>query len=245
MVKDTVLKSGKLMEKKVAERSLVRMNTISDMLKIGLKKKNPNHFHRFNTLFQKVNRSNKNHAFQDESFESPNVSDKKSNMALEEDRNVSAGSLIQMYNSDEEEETVKKNAGLKKPVSLKHDYTGHMIPERFEEEDDSEESQINKTESNKDQKSPLEIKTDAESSNSKLTPNEEIRRRIEQKISKNNSERSGLNSSGKLRESLNNSKIICEEPNFEMSYMPFNFSKTQKFLKTKGTNYVTLKLTLF
>ena len=246
MVKDAVLKSGKLMEKKVVERSLVRMNTISDMLRSNLNLKNRNRFSRINTLFKKDNSSHQNHVFQDESLKSQNVSDLKFNMSLEENRNVSAGSLIKMYNSDEdeEEETVNKNIGAKKPVYLNDDFTDSIIPEILEEEYDSEEDQTNKTESNKGKKSPSEIKKDAEPSNQKLTPNEEMRKRIEQKISRNNSERFRLNSSGKHLQSQINSKIKCEEPNFDMSYMPFNFSKTQKFLKTKGRHYVTLKLTL-
>ena len=240
MVKDTVLNSGKLMEKKVVERSLVRMNTISDMLRSNLKLKNRNRFSRLNTLFIN-NNSNRNHAFQDSLLKSQNISGKR--LSLEDSKNESAGRLIQIYSSDEEE-TVKRNVGVKKPVYLNDDYTNSIIQERLEEEYDSEEGQTEEKESNKEQKSPSEIKQDAESSNQKLTPNEEMRKRIEQKISRNNSQRFVLNNSGRYLQSQVNSKIKFEEPDLEQSYMPFNFSKTQKFLKTKGRYCVTLKLTL-
>ena len=244
MVKDTVLKKGKLMKKKDVERSLVRMNTISDMLKSNLKLKNGKRFSRFNSLSKKDNNSYQNHAFQDASPNPRKISDIKFNLSLEDNQDLSNGNDMKMYSSDEEE-TVKRNVGVKKPVYLNDDYTNSIIPERLEEEYDSQQGQTEKTESYKEKKSPLEIKKDAESPNQKLTPKEEMRKRIQKKISRNNSQRFVLNNSGKHLQSQINSKIKFKEPDFEQSYMPFNFSKTQKFLKTKGRHCITLKLALF
>ena len=244
MVKDTVLKSGKLMEKKVYEKSLVQMNTISDMIRSNLKLKSKNHLNRFNSLINKHNDHNKKQVFEDATPKSQNMTDLKFHTSLEKDQNVSVDSLINMYNSVEEI-TMKINVGAKDPVILNQDYTDSRIPERLEEQYDTEQGytkQKEETELNREKESP--IKTDPELSNQILTPEEEMRRRIEQKISKTDSKRVGLSSSKTHKQSQINSKIKFEQPDFEQSYIPFNFSKTQKFLKTKGTNCVTLNITL-
>ena len=242
MVKDAVLKSGKLMEKKVYEKSLVQMKTISDMLKSNLKLKSQSHLNRFNSLL-KNNSHNKIQVIQNASPKSQDMSDLKFQTSLAKDQNVSVDSLLNMYNLVEEI-TMKINVGAKEPVSLNHDNTDSRIPERLEEEYDPEQGQMKETVSKKEKESP--IKTDLESSNQTLTPREEMRRKIEQKISKNNSQRFGMSSSSKKNpKSEINSKIKFKEPDFEQSYLPFNFSKTQKFLKTKGKHYVTLNQTLF
>ena len=243
MVKDTVLKSGKFMKKKDVERSMVRMNTISDMLKSSIKLKDGKRFSRFNS-YSKRDNSNQNNAFSEASPVPQKISDIKFNLSLEDNQDVSNGNEMKMYSSDEEE-NVKGNIGVTKPVYLNDDYTNSIIPERLEEEYNSDQGQIEDTESNKEKKSPLENKKYGKSPNQKLTPKEEMRKRIEKKISRSNSRRFEFNNSGKHLQSQINSKIKFKEPDFEQSYMPFNFSKTQKFLKTKGRNYAILKLTLF